>query len=225
MTQTGGSVPAASRESGARGNPAAAPDEDAVFAGTDVPVKSLFDSLETQHNLNVFLHLFPSVSRKQALDAMEKQARAHVGRVVHSRGDAVSGMPVFKDTRVPVRNLFDYLAKGYGLDVFLCEFPSVSREQAVRALTMARQILEKDSYGTAADGDSVIHSDPQVMSGMPVFKGTRLPAKNLFDYLAGGDNLHVFLEHFPSANRREQALDALSEAGESLETCVHEAVA
>ena len=53
-------------------------------------------------------------------------------------------MPVFKGTRVVV-NLFDYLASGYSLDVFLEDFPSVNREQAVRALEMAKEALESDA--------------------------------------------------------------------------------
>ncbi len=66
--------------------------------------------------------------------------------VIHSRKDTMSGMPVFKGTRVVVKNLFDYLASGYSLDVFLDDFPSVSREQAVRALEMAKEALENYAY-------------------------------------------------------------------------------
>ena len=44
---------------------------DALFEGTDVPVKHLFQCLEQNHNLNIFLHLFPSVTREQALAAMK----------------------------------------------------------------------------------------------------------------------------------------------------------
>lgn len=70
--------------------------------------------------------------------------------VVHSRADTMSGMPVFKGTRVVVKNLFDYLAHGYSLDVFLDHFPTVSREQAVRALEMAKEALESYAYETAS---------------------------------------------------------------------------
>ena len=66
--------------------------------------------------------------------------------VIHSRKDTMSSMPVFKGTRVVVKNLFDYLASGYSLDVFLEDFPSVNREQAVRALEMAKEALESDAY-------------------------------------------------------------------------------
>lgn len=69
--------------------------------------------------------------------------------VVHSRADTMSGMPVFKGTRVPVKNLFDYLAHGYPLDVFLDHFPSMDRNMAVRALEMAKKALESYAYETA----------------------------------------------------------------------------
>ena len=69
--------------------------------------------------------------------------------VIHSRKDTMSGAPVFKGTRVVVKNLFDYLAGGYSLDEFQDDFPSVSREQAIRALDMAREVLEQIAYETA----------------------------------------------------------------------------
>ena len=70
--------------------------------------------------------------------------------VIHSRKDTMGGTPVFKGTRAVVKNLFDYLAGGYSLDAFLADFPSVSREQAIRALDMAREVLEQVAYETAA---------------------------------------------------------------------------
>jgi uncharacterized protein (DUF433 family) len=53
-----------------------------------------------------------------------------------------------------------------------------------------------------------IHSDPEVQGGVPVFYGTRVPVKNLFDYLEAGDSLDQFLSSFPSVSR-EQAVAAL----------------
>ena len=55
---------------------------------------------------------------------------------------------------------------------------------------------------------SVIHIDPEILSGTPVFRGTRVPIQNLFDYLEGGETLDEFLDDFPSVSR-EQALDVL----------------
>lgn len=56
-----------------------------------------------------------------------------------------SGAPVFAGTRVPVRNLFDYLEEGGSLDVFLKQFPSVTRDQAVAVLEKARVSLVADA--------------------------------------------------------------------------------
>ncbi len=82
--------------------------------------------------------------------ASESLSIATKDSVIHSRKDTMSGMPVFKGTRVVVKNLFDYLASGYSLDVFLEDFPSVSREQAVRALEMAKEALESYAYESAS---------------------------------------------------------------------------
>lgn len=55
--------------------------------------------------------------------------------------DIQGGVPVFSGTRVPVKNLIDYLEAGDSLDTFLNAFPSVTREQAIRALELAREML------------------------------------------------------------------------------------
>jgi uncharacterized protein (DUF433 family) len=65
--------------------------------------------------------------------------------------------------------------------------------------------------------ESIVTVDPEVMSGTPVFAGTRVPVKNLLDYLAAGDPLERFLDHFPSV-RREQAVAALEIAADLLRT-------
>jgi uncharacterized protein (DUF433 family) len=66
---------------------------------------------------------------------------------------------------------------------------------------------------TAAD--PVVHSDPEIMGGTPVFVGTRVPAQSLFDYLEAGDSLGDFLEAFPTVSR-EQAIAALEIAREAV---------
>ena len=80
----------------------------------------------------------------------ESQSIAIKDSVIHSRKDTMSGTPVFKGTRVVVKNLFDYLASGYSLDVFLDDFPSVSREQAVRTLELAKEVLDGYAYDSAS---------------------------------------------------------------------------
>ena len=66
--------------------------------------------------------------------------------VVHSDPEILGGTPVFVGTRVPFRNLIDYLERNHSLDEFLDSFPSVSREQVVAALEAA---LEAVSAGSA----------------------------------------------------------------------------
>ena len=61
--------------------------------------------------------------------------------VVYSDPEVLGGTPVFVGTRVPLRNLIDYLERGYTLEEFLDEFPTVSREQAVSALEAAHEVL------------------------------------------------------------------------------------
>ena len=65
------------------------------------------------------------------------------------------------------------------------------------------------------DVSSVVHSDPDILGGTPVFVGTRVPLQNLIDYLAAGDSLDEFLEQFPSVSR-EQAQAALELARDAL---------
>jgi len=65
------------------------------------------------------------------------------------------------------------------------------------------------------NAQSVVHSDPEIMSGKPVFVGTRVPVYNLFDYLEAGDSLEKFLASFPSVTR-EQAVAALELAKEAV---------
>ena len=60
--------------------------------------------------------------------------------------EIMSGTPVFKNTRVPIKNLIDYLEVGESLDEFLEDFPSVSREQAIQALELAKEMLLTHAY-------------------------------------------------------------------------------
>lgn len=62
-------------------------------------------------------------------------------QVIHSDPEILGGAAVFVGTRVPVQALIDYLEGGHPLDEFLDDFPSVSREQAIAALELARDAL------------------------------------------------------------------------------------
>jgi uncharacterized protein (DUF433 family) len=63
--------------------------------------------------------------------------------------------------------------------------------------------------------EPVIVIDPEVMNGTPCFRGTRVPFKNLMDYLEGGHSLGEFLAQFPTVTH-EMAVAALEEAKDSL---------
>ena len=68
----------------------------------------------------------------------------------------------------------------------------------------------------------IVHSDPDILGGVPVFVGTRVPVKTLLDYLESGDSLGEFLDHFPSVSR-EQAIAVLELAKEMLTNCANPA--
>ena len=57
----------------------------------------------------------------------------------------------------------------------------------------------------------VVHSDPEILGGTPVFVGTRVPVQALIDYLEGGHSLEEFLDDFPSVSR-DLAIAALEQA-------------
>lgn len=62
-----------------------------------------------------------------------------------------------------------------------------------------------------ASSKSVIVRDPDILSGQPVFRGTRVPFQALLDYLEGGETLDEFLKQYPGVSRAE-AIAALEEA-------------
>jgi uncharacterized protein (DUF433 family) len=64
-------------------------------------------------------------------------------------------------------------------------------------------------------GKGVIMRDPDILGGVPVFRGTRVPVQTLFDYLEGGESLEEFLTGFPTVSR-EIAIAALEEARQLL---------
>ena len=68
-----------------------------------------------------------------------------------------------------------------------------------------------------SDMTDIIHAEPEILGGTPVFVGTRVPIQTLFDYLEGGESLDEFLRQFPSVNH-EQANAVLEMACEALLT-------
>ena len=73
---------------------------------------------------------------------------------------------------------------------------------------LARKI--KWAYRLAMSKERAYHSDPEILGGTLVFKGTRVPGQSLFDHLKAGDSIEVFLDGFPSV-KRSQVLAVLKE--------------
>jgi uncharacterized protein (DUF433 family) len=65
------------------------------------------------------------------------------------------------------------------------------------------------------DRTNIVHSDPEIMGGEPVFVGTRVPVRTLLVYLESGETLEEFLDNFPTVTK-EQAIAFLEEAGRAL---------
>src|SRR5687767_13404954 len=79
-----------------------------------------------------------------------------------------------------------------------------------------RKGLMKGSRKMQAVKEPVVHSDPEIMGGEPVFLGTRVPVKSLFDYLEAGNTVDQFLHSFPTVTR-EQVIGALEIGREAVE--------
>jgi uncharacterized protein (DUF433 family) len=77
-----------------------------------------------------------------------------------------------------------------------------------RGFSFARKI--KQAYRLAMSKERAYHSDPEILGGTLVFKGTRVPVQSLFDHLKAGDSIEVFLDGFPSV-KRAQVLAVLKE--------------
>ena len=74
--------------------------------------------------------------------------------------------------------------------------------------SIERADLHRQVDDLAPERLDVVERSPEVMSGLPVFRGTRVPVRALLDYLAAGDSFETFLDDFPSV-RRDQAIALL----------------
>ncbi len=79
----------------------------------------------------------------------KKQKTIMTDSVITCDDEILSGTPVFKSTRVPIKNLIDYLEAGDSLDEFLDDFPSVSRDQAIQTLELAKEMLLTHVYANS----------------------------------------------------------------------------
>ncbi len=73
---------------------------------------------------------------------------ATTATVIHCDPDILGGTPVFVGTRVPLRNLIDYLERNHSIDEFLDSFPTVSREQVVAALEAAHEAVSAHAHSS-----------------------------------------------------------------------------
>ena len=79
----------------------------------------------------------------------DEQTTQVVEGLITCDAEIMSGTPVFKNTRVPIKNLIDYLESGETLDEFLEDFPSVNRDQAVKVLELAKEMLLIHAYANS----------------------------------------------------------------------------
>ena len=79
----------------------------------------------------------------------KKRKTIAMDNVITCDDEILSGTPVFKSTRVPIKNLIDYLEAGDSLDEFLDDFPSVSRDQAIQTLKLAKELLVTQAYANS----------------------------------------------------------------------------
>ena len=79
----------------------------------------------------------------------EERSTVTIDELIIRDNEIMSGTPVFKGTRVPIKNLIDYLEVGDALDEFLDDFPSVSRAQAIQVLELAKDMLLTQAYANS----------------------------------------------------------------------------
>ena len=172
------------------------------------------DALGLRH-FSPFAGVLTEEERLTILDAFVQEIRRVTRDVIEINPDIMIGTPVFTRTRVPVHTLRDHLAGGYTLGYFLEHFPTVSREQATLLLDLSAETLMAEAGyeplknrqqaerpdNAAYRVISVINIDPDIMSGTPVFRGTRLPVRILTDNLVDGYGLDFILENYPTVSR------------------------
>lgn len=84
---------------------------------------------------------------------------------------------------------------------------------------MTRGGLACRVFFMAMDRSQIVHSDPEILGGEPVFVGTRVPLRTLLVYLEGGEALDEFLDNFPTVTR-EQAIAFLEESATTLSAAI-----
>jgi uncharacterized protein (DUF433 family) len=73
-------------------------------------------------------------------------------RVINIDSEILGGTPVFNGTRVPIKNLFDYLESGESIETFLNDFDGVKKEQVVKILEISQKLIESST--------AIVNEDP-----------------------------------------------------------------
>lgn len=68
-----------------------------------------------------------------------------IGQTINIDPEILGGTPVFFGTRVPIKNLFDYLETGESIEIFLEDFEGVSKKQVIKVLEMSKKLIETSS--------------------------------------------------------------------------------
>src|SRR5204863_8543374 len=116
------------------------------------------------------------------------------------------------------RGWYQTLSGEFHADIGICaeRLRSVAGEAGPLSLKFYSRLLRGYTRMTRMTRLSdIVHSDPDILGGTPVFAGSRVPIQSLFDYLEGGETLDEFLRQFPSVGR-DQAIAALDLARTTL---------
>ena len=105
---------------------------------------------------------------------------------LYGAAESLEGGPVFEGTDVPVEYVHYYLDNDHSLHVFIHDYPSVGREQAMAKVEERRR----------QKVDSIINIDSAYVSGQPRFNGTRMNVYTLFDHLRDGNDIDGFSSAF-----------------------------
>ena len=121
-----------------------------VFEGTDVPIEYAHYYMDKIDNLHAFLSDYPSVSREQAMAAVEERLLEKIDSVINCDREYVSGQPRFNGTRMAVYTMFDHLVYGEDINEFLSQYDTpVTQEQAAELVRVAKLLVEFYAYKIA----------------------------------------------------------------------------
>ena len=132
--------------------------------------------------------------------------------IAYEWDDDLMGDTQASATRISGRDKAGETDGAHNLHAFLRDFPQVSKAQALEAVR------------ARVKASGVVHSDREIVSGTPVFKGTRVFVRSLFEHLEEGYTIEAFLHQFPTTER-EQVVKALQAASALLESVAYETAA